>query len=100
MPEEKYVIDETGCFSYVGAMKHDDAVRYFNDMMKAGIWIDPDCALEKRKEWNFDDKCRMKDKLRKAFETQHEMYGEIAFGIICTDRVTGQMDEDVEFRSS
>ncbi len=94
---EQYTINDSGCFSYVGAMKHGTAVQYFNDMMKAGVWIDPDWAIENRPQWNYREKCRIRGKLETAFETQDEIYGELAFGIICFDRISGQFDEDEDF---
>ena len=97
MVDEKFEIGECGCLSYVGAMSHNQAVTYFNDLMKAGIWLDPDCSLEKREDWAFDEKCRMKGQMKKAFDTQDDIYGEFAFGIICHDRITGQFNEDVNF---
>jgi len=94
---EEYEINDS-CFSYVGGMQHDEAVRYFNHLMENGIWIDPDSAIE-QKNWSDKDKQSMKEKMKKAFDRKSTMYGEIAFGIICADRVTGQFEEERDFRS-
>ena len=88
---------DTECFGYLGEMEHDEAVRYFNHMMEDGVWLDPECALEK-KDWSEQDKENMRNKLQLAFERKSPMYGEIAFGIICADRVTGQFLEERDFR--
>ena len=94
---EKYEIDACGCFDYVGKMEHDAAVQHFNNLMEAGIWLDPDCALEAKDGWTLEQKCHMRGKMQKAFDEKHPIYGEIAFGIICVDSRTGYFGRDDEF---
>lgn len=95
---ESFEITDDSCFSYVGEMNHKQIVKYFNSLMDNGIWLDPDCSLDKR-DWSSEDKRNIKKKMKRAFDKQDPIYGELAFGIICYDRNTGQFGEEEDFRS-
>lgn len=89
-----------GAFSYVGGMDREDAVIYFNHLMKQGIFLDPDCAIDKlasERGYSEDFKKEIKRRIEKAFDEQNPIYGSLVFEVVCYDRETGQFDFRKDF---
>jgi len=89
------------CFNYYGAMNRDEAIELFNNMMKEGVYFDPDRPLRELKEkFKLSDKKieQLREQLQNSFEEGSDQYGEYLFLILCTDRSTGFHSNMPEFR--